>query len=212
MSRVRTGRPEPATIIASAALLVAIAAFAVAVGGGFAGAAPSKAMVKRVVVVRKGKVRRGEIAPGAVTAKSIARGAVTEGKIGNGAVGALKLAKASVSAEAIAADAVTSGAIAPGSVYGGALAAETVVTKPITDLDKVAFNNEITPSNIEMALCGPGEALLGSGFAFTEAGNLEVSWLQVLPYLNGEVKGVQGRIASNAGGVATAEVAAICLK
>lgn len=166
----------------------------------------------RKVVVRKGKVHRGEIAPGAVTAKSIAHGAVSAGKIRKEAVIAPKLAKGSVSPEAIAADAVTAGAIAPGSVYGGALGAETVVTKPIADLDTVPSNIEWTASNTEAALCGPGERLLGGGFAFTNPGNREAAWLQALPVLGGETNGFTGRISTNSGGTATAEVAAICLK
>jgi hypothetical protein len=210
MSKVQNGRPDRPTIIASAALVVAVAAVVAAVAG-FAGAAPGTTVVRKVVV-RKGMVHRGEIAPGAVNAKAIARGAVTEGKIGKGAVSAPKLAKASVSAEAIAADAVTAGAIAPGSVYGGALGTETVVTKPIADLDTVSSNIEWTASNTEAALCGPGERLLGGGFAFTNPGNREAAWLQALPVVGGETNGVTGRITTNAGGTATAEVAAICLK
>jgi hypothetical protein len=177
-------------------------------------------------------IHKGEIAPGAVTAKSLAQGAVTARKIrkgavsgpklakgavgpealGTGAVTPPKLAKAAVSAEAIAADAVTAGAIAPGSVYGGALGTETVVLKPITDLDTVPANNEWTASNTETAICGPGERLLGGGFAFTNPGDREAAWLEALPLVNGLSNGVSGMITTNSGGTATAEVAAICLK
>jgi len=51
-----------------------------------------------------------------------------------------------------------------------------VVLKPIGDLDTVAHNGEWTGSNIEDALCGPEEALLGSGFAFTTPSNGEAIW------------------------------------
>jgi hypothetical protein len=87
-----------------------------------------------------------------------------------------------------------------------------VVLKPIGDLDKVAHNGEWTGSNIEDALCGPEEALLGSGFAFTTPSNGEAIWTQALPIVNGETKGVGGRFVSDVGGTVPAEVAAICLK
>jgi len=210
MSKVQDGRPDRASMVASAALVVAIAALVAAVAG-FASAAPGTTVVRKVVV-RKGIVHKGEIAPGAVTAKSIAHGAVTAGKIRKSAVTGPKLAAASVTSEAIAADAVTAGAIAPGSVYGGALGTETVVTKPITDLDKDPHNGEWTASNAEAALCGEGEALLGSGFAFPNPNNGQALWLQTLPVVNGGTRGVTGRIESDSGGTAAAEVAAICLK
>lgn len=207
MSRLKHDRP---TIIATAALIVATAALVAALGG-FAGAAPGKTVVRKVVV-RKGKVHRGDIAPGAVTARSLAHGAVSAGKIRRGAVTARKLATGSVGPEAIAADAVTAPAIAPGSVYGGALGTETVVTKPIADLDAVPHNGEWTASNTEAAVCGPGERLLGGGFAFTNPGNREAAWLQALPFTGAEANGVTGRITTDSGATATAEVAAICLK
>jgi hypothetical protein len=210
MSKIHGGRPDRPTIIASAALLVAIAAFVAALAG-FAGAAPGKTVV-RTVVVRKGMVHRGEIAPGAVNAKAIARGAVTEGKIAKGAVTGPKLAKASVAPEAIAPDAVTAGAIAPGSVYGGALGAESVVTKPIADLDKDAHNGEWTPSNAELAQCAPGEAALGGGFAVPNPTGGEIIPTQALPVISGATRGFMGRIEGDSGGVGTAEVAVICLK
>jgi hypothetical protein len=161
---------------------------------------------------RKVVIRKGDIAPGAVTAKSIARGAVTAAKLGKASVTAPKIAGGAVGAAAIAGGAVTSAALAPGSVYGGALGAETIVVKPITDLDKVPHNGEWTPSNTEIALCGPGEALLGGGFAFMITGDGEIGAIEQMPLINAEVRGMQGRITSDAGGAATAQVAAICLK
>jgi hypothetical protein len=177
-------------------------------------------------------VRKGDIAPGAVTAKSIRKGAITTPKLQNGAVTAgklgagsvtgsalgassvtaAKLGAGSVTAPAIAPDAVTAPAIAPGSIYGGSLAAETVVTKPISDLDAVAHNGEWTASNVEAALCGPGEALPGTGFAMTNPGNGQASWLEALPVINAETRGVLGRISTDSGGTAAGEVVAICLK
>lgn len=108
-------------------------------------------------------------------------------------------------------NAITRTAIAPGSVYGGALGAISIKVVPIADLDAVPANPDWTGSNTETVLCAPGEALLGTGFAFTEPGNREVSFLQAQPFLSGTGNGVSGRIASNSGGAAKAQVMAICL-
>jgi hypothetical protein len=177
-------------------------------------------------------VRKGDIAPGAVTRQSINKGAVTTAKLkngavtagklgagsvtgpalGNGSVTAAKLGNGSVTTPAIAPDAVTASTIAPGSIYGGSLGAETVVTKPIADLDAVAHNGEWTASNVEAALCGTGEALLGTGFAMTNPGDGQASWLEALPVINSETRGVLGRISTDSGGTAAGEIVAICLK
>jgi len=193
MQRAKAWRPNSGTVLGLIAIAIAVV--------GTANAAPSK------VVVRK-----GDIAPGAVTAKSIRRGAVTAAKLRKGSVTAPKISAGAVTSEAIAGGAVTSAALAPGSVYGGALGTETVVVRPITDLDKVPHNGEWTASNTETALCGPGEALLGGGFAFMITGDGEVGAIEQMLLINAEVKGMQGRITSDAGGAATAQVAAICLK
>ena len=81
------------------------------------------------------------------------------------------------------------------------------MTKSLTDVDRVAHNGEWTASNLETALCGPGEDLIGTGFAFANPTNGESTWLQALPIINAEATGVSGRFMSDAGGV----VAAVCL-
>src|SRR5262249_1950062 len=98
-----------------------------------------------------------------------------------------------------------------GSVYGGALGPEAIHMTPITDRDQVAENGTWTASDTQVALCGSGEALLGTGFIFTEPGNHEVSFLRSSPFLSGAGKGVGGEIASHSGGTAKAEIMAICL-
>ena len=114
---------------------------------------------------------------------------------------------------AIAPDAVTAIVIAPGSVYGGALGPVTVHTTQIADVDAVAENGTWTAGNSEIASCGPGEHLLGGGFAFPKPGNREVAFLEALPFTdNANSAGVAGRITSNSGGSAVAQVAALCLK
>ena len=197
--KVEKWHPTPTFWVATAALVIATVALIAAVSG--------VATASQKIIVRK-----GDIAPGAVTAKSIAGGAVTARKIRMGAVTSAKLANRSVSAQAISPDAVTATAIAPGSVYGGALGTETLVTKPIKDLDAIPHNGEWTPSNSEAALCNAGETLLGTGFAMTNAGNGEASWLEAMPVINAETRGVLGRISTDSGGTASGQIVAICLK
>ncbi|MFN8215693.1 MAG: hypothetical protein U0R71_03770 [Solirubrobacterales bacterium] len=167
------------------------------------------------------KITARQLAPGAVTAKAIARGAVgpkalrksavNSRALADGAVNKRILAKESVIARALAPAAVGAAAIAPGAVYGGALASESIHVTPIADHDAVASNPEWTPSNTETALCAPGEALLGTGFMFTEAGNHEVGFLRAAPFLAAGGNGVTGEITSNSGGTAKAQIMAICL-
>lgn len=170
----------------------------------------------------KHKITAGQLAPGAVTAKAIRKGAVgrnaiAEGAITNGAladkaVNARTMAEGAVTPPAIAAGAVTHGAVAPGSISAANLTAESIHVTPIADHDAVAENGTWTPSNTEVALCGPGEDLLGTGFMFTEPGNHEVSFLRAAPALNTNAPdGVAGEISSNSGGTAKAQIMAICL-
>lgn len=82
----------------------------------------------------------------------------------------------------------------------------------IKDLDGVASNPDWTAGDTGIASCGPGEALLGTGFAMPQPGNRQVSWLQVLPILAGTGDAVNARYASNSGGTSEGQVVAICLK
>jgi hypothetical protein len=205
---------------------LALAALAMSVGAFVMASIAAATATTRVVV------RKGDIAPGAVTAKALAKGAVTSAKIRKHAVTAPKVAEAAIRSTnlasesvnqrilrkeavgtvALANDAVTGAQLAPGSVYAGALRKLSVQTKPIVDLDQGAHNGEWTESNAETVLCKPGEKLMGPGFGFTESGDHQVTWLQVMPYLNGENQGITGRIATDAGGAAKAEIAALCLE
>lgn len=191
MSKLELKRPSLGTILGFTALVVAVV--------GNANASPSHVVV-----------RRGDIAPGAVTAKAIAKGAVTSKKLAKGAVTSRKLDKGAVTAGAIAPDSVTAAAIAPGSVYGGALGETTVHTAPMADLDQVAENGTWTSSNSQPVACAPGEKLLSGGFGFTNPGNREATFLQMLP--SPSANGVLGLMATNSGGTATGEILALCLK
>jgi hypothetical protein len=97
-------------------------------------------------------------------------------------------------------------------VYGGALGEVTIHETPIKDIDEVAANPEWTAGNTEVAMCGPGERILSAAFAFSNPGNKQVTWLQARPFTSPTGDGASGRIASNSGGTAEAQVIALCLK
>ncbi|MGN6258870.1 MAG: hypothetical protein ACTHN3_14170 [Solirubrobacterales bacterium] len=197
--------------MSAVAMVAALGALAVSLSG-IAGAASKHVFL----------VKRGDIAPGAVTAKSLAPGsvhakalaasAVTSPKLRTGSVNRRVLKKGSVTPNAIAPDAVTAGAIAPGSVYGGALAERTLHVTSIKDLDQVAENGTWTGGDTGTSVCGTGEVLLGTGFAMPQPGNGEVAWIEVLPFLASTGQGVKGRYVSNSGGSAEGQVVALCLK
>jgi hypothetical protein len=208
MIKPKLKRPSLGTVLGFTALVIAI--------GGTAHAATSHPSTK-TIIVRKGEIAKGAVtakalAPGAVHAIAIANGAVTKGKLAKEAVSTTAFAPGSVSAAALAPDAVTAGAIAPGSVYGGALGQVTIHAAPIADIDEVAHNGEWTASDSVTASCGSGEHLLTGGVAFANPGDRQVAIIESLPFVNSTSNGVVGRITSDSGGTAAAEVQTICLK
>lgn len=212
-------RPSPAIVLSALALAFSFAAFVVAVSG-------------NADAARHAFVKKGDIAPGAVTAKTLAhgavhpkalaKGAVTAPKIKAGAVDAAALAKggvtsnalahSSVTASALAEDSVTSTALAPKSVYAASLGDLTPHTATIKDQDEIAENPIWTASSTGVAICGSGERLMLGGFNFTNLGNRQVSFLEALPIVNSSTNGFKGAFASNSGGSAEAQLTALCLK
>lgn len=176
-----------------------------------AGATPGHPLIHRGDIA-PGAVTAKALAPGAVRAKALAKGAVTAKALGRQAVKTAALAKGAVASANLADNAVTSRALAPGSVYGGALGATTFHTAAISDEDAVAANPEWTASSSGTVNCALGERLLMPSFDFTNPGNREVAFLVQRPFINGDANGVTGRITSNSGGFATAEIGALCLK
>ena len=213
MSKLKLGRPSLGTVLGFTALVVALASNA--------NATPNK------IIVRKGDIAPGAVtaktlAKGAVHSKALAKGAVNSKALANGAVGSASLSSGAVTSKALGAgaigaaalapDAVTASAIAPESIRGYALGPVTVHGTPIADLDEDAHNGEWTASNTEPAFCSTGERLLTGGVVFTEPGDRQVGVLESLPIVNANANGMIGRITSDSGGTAAAEVQAICLK
>lgn len=195
MRKLVSRRPSPALVLAAIALVVAVV--------GEAQAAPK---TKTVVVVRK-----GQIAKGAVTANALAQGAVHPKALAAGAVGAAAIKPGAVSGAAIAPDSVGSGQLAPGSVYGGALGEVTLHSAAIVDADTDALG-EWTASAPVTVLCGSGERVLSGGVVITHAADNEVGTIISQPFINGSGNGWVGAITTNTGGLAKAEVQALCLK
>ena len=205
MGKLKLRRPSVGAVLGLIALIVAV--------GGNTDAFSAKTVK---VVVRKGQIAKGAVtakslAPGSVRAGAIAEGSVHAKALAPGAVGPNSIGAGAVGAGALGPDAVTSGALAPGSVYGGALGGVTVHGAALTDKDTVPSNPEWTLSETAVATCGAGEHLLSGGVVFTNAGNREVGVVQSVPYV-GAANGWVGQITSNSGGTATAEVQALCLK
>jgi hypothetical protein len=194
MSKLRLKRPSPGTVLGTIALVVAVAGNANAFSAG------------RVIV------RKGDIAKGAVTAKALAPGAVHAKALAKGAVSAKALKKGAVTAAALGPDAVTAPALAPGSVYGGALGAVTVHSAAIADVDSTPHNGEWTASSTAIAACASGERPLSGGVILTNPGNNQVGIIQSSPVTSADTQGWAGRIASDSGGTAVAEVQVLCLK
>lgn len=195
---------------------IALLALAIAAASAASAATDSKSAPTKIVVrkgdIAPGAVTKADLAPGAVTNKALARGAVSANKIRRGAITAPKLGKGSVTSEAISGSAVTGPAIAPGSIEAGMLAPLTVVAKQIPDPDPVPHNGEWTVSNTELAACGAGEALLGGGFTFDGLSKGESQLLKLLPVINGPAHAMEGQFMSDTGGAVPGQVYAICLK
>jgi hypothetical protein len=194
MKKLSIRRPSAGLVLGALALIVAVAGNS----GAFAGT--------KVIV------RKGQIAKGAVGAKALAQGAVHPKALSAGAVTAAAIKGGAVGPGALAPDAVTAPAIAPGSVYGGALGEVTVHSAAIVDADAIPHNGEWTLSAPVTALCAPGERVVSGGVVITNGGNHETSIVTSQPFVNGGSQGWVGRIESDFGGQAKAEVQTLCLK
>lgn len=102
--------------------------------------------------------------------------------------------------------------MAPNSVYGFALGPVETVATPIKDVDTSADLSTWSNSSEEAAICPPGARLLSGGVGFTNPGNRRVGTILSLPSVNGGTNTWQGEITSDSGGLAEAQVQALCLK
>src|SRR6185437_492583 len=189
--------PSPAMIVALIALVLSLGGNAFAVSQGHGGG-------------RHHKIRKGEIAKGAVTAANLAKGSVTSRAIKKASVGGEAIAPGAVGAAQLAPDSVTAGAIAPSSVYAPALGPITIATAPIKDLDEAADLSTWTNSSTATATCPTNDKVLSGSTTILNPGNRRVAPLTSAPVING-VQGWAGSITSDSGGLAEAAVNAVCL-
>ncbi len=179
MKKPATKRPSPSLVLSVITLFVALTSTAGALPG-------------------SGRVEKGDIAKGAVTARALARGAVKTKAIRNKAVTSNKLAD----------DAVVAGKLAQFSVGAFAFGNTTTVSAPIPDTDAVPDNSIWTTSPTVDAVCPSGSILLGGGVAITDNSTLHQAAVQTSAPSGDRW---QGAITTNTGGVAPGNVYAICL-
>ncbi len=136
------GTPSLGTVLGAIGALLGLAALVVSLS------ASADASSNRQLV------RRGDIAPGAVTAKALARNAVHPRSLARNAVHSKALAKEAVNRRVLRKGAVLARAIAPARrnrearsrrarCMEGRLGAETVHATPITDIDEVEANPQM---------------------------------------------------------------------
>lgn len=159
-------RPSPAMVVALLALCVSL-------GGVSYGALKLKANSVKTKNLKAGAVTEAKIAGGAVTTGKIGNGAVTGGKIGDGAVNSAKIADGAVNAAKIGDGQVGSAELGAGSVTPekfflstvrnvnlASIAAndcfsDSVVTAGILPTDRVFIS---TPATLESGIVVFGEA------------------------------------------------------
>ncbi len=143
-------RPGHATVVAYAALFIALGGSAFAVTR-----APQNSVSSAAIV--DGQVKRTDLAAGAVATAKIARQAVTTGKLAPGAVtadrlsaGAVttgKLAPGAVTADRLSAGAVTSVALGRGSVTGAAVGDGSLTGEDIDESSLAIVPNATSAAN-----------------------------------------------------------------
>jgi hypothetical protein len=88
----------------------------------------------------------------------------------------------------------------------------TLHSAAIVDVDASADLSNWTPSPPVTAMCATGERILSGGVVITNAGNGRVAIVNSAPFMNGAQNGWVGGITTDSGGLAKAEVQALCLK
>jgi hypothetical protein len=171
-------RPSPSLVLSFIAVLIAL--------GGQAGALSGKH-----------RVRKGDIAKGAVTARNLARGAVKR----------KALAPHAVTNHALARDAVTGRTIAPFSIGGSELGAITGPAIAIPDTDPAANDFAWTTSPAVDASCPAGALLLGGGVTI-QTSTFQKAFVQTSAPNGGSW---EGTISTDTGGASPGRVYALCL-
>lgn len=150
------------------------------------------------------RVKRNDIAAGAVTARSLAPGAVTKRKLGRRAVTDVDLANR----------AVTGRAIRPRSVDGFSLAGTFSPVSGIADADPagpMGSDGNWTSSQTAGATCPSGSILLNGGVRTQDSG-FHRAFLQSTYPSSSNASTWLGQISTDTGGASPAGLLALCLR
>lgn len=205
MSKQVQWRPRAGTLMGAAGMAMGFVSLVVVLGG-YAIALPHSTRVKR-----------GDIEPGAVTAKSLAHGSVHPKALAKGAVTPRAIRNGAVNVAALAEGSVTAPAIAPGSVGAFALGPVEVHAAALADPDPKT-DLEWEKSGLVTASCGVGQRLLNGGVSIPALGSNQIAITSDFPAIatapGTAPDGWFGQIVSNSGGggAPPPQVVAVCLK
>lgn len=184
MSTIKNYRPGAPVVINLIALFIVLGGQAVALQG-------------------KGRVKRDDIAAGAVTARTLGQGIVTASKLRRHAVTSTQLGN----------DSVTGRAIHPGSVHGVSLVGTIQVPASIADLDPagpMGSDGNWTTSGATAA-CLPGTLLLNGGVTIQDSASHRALVQSTSPSASNALTWI-GEISTDTGGASPGAVIAHCLR
>jgi hypothetical protein len=188
MPRLSSRLPSPAMLVALLALFVALGGSAYAVKSA---SAPANSVVTKSI--KKGAVTQLKIAPGAVGTAQIGAGAVGPGQIAGGAVGPGQIAPGAVGTGQVADGAITGTKIASRTITAGNIDLPSLGIPKATVYSERRATTEHTfkPEDQFQLLvsCLPGEMATGGG---GRSSNGRISLSESIPFIdaNGQRWGV----------------------
>lgn len=183
MSRLKTYCPSAPMVINVIALFIVLGGQAIALQG-------------------KSRVKKDDIAPGAVTARNLGPGIVTSSK----------LRRRAVTAAALANDSVTGRAIRSGSVNGVSLSGVIQIPAGIPDADPAGDGGDFTwTTSGATATCPPDAKLLNGGVTIQDSATHRGFLQSTYPSSSNALTWV-GQISTDTGGASPGHVFAHCLR
>ena len=173
-------RPTAPLVINLIALFIVLGGQALALGG-------------------NGRVKRDDLAPGAVTARAIAPGVVTSAK----------LAAHAVTGAGLADQAVTGRTVTHGSVHGLTLAGTFQTVANVPDADAVA---DFTWTTSGGAVACPASAILLNGGLKIQDSGLHRAFIQAINPSSSNLSTWVGQISTDTAGASSGELRALCLR
>ena len=180
MRKLQSYRPTAPVVINLVALFIVLGGQALALGG-------------------KGRVKRDDIAPGAVTARALAPRVVTSAK----------LAEHAVTDAGLADQAVAGRSIAPGSVHGSKLTATLAIPAKISDVDPIEDSHWTSSSGA--ASCPADMTLLDGGLSITDSTFHKAFIESIFPSPSSASTWV-GAISTDTAGGSPGQLFALCLR